>query len=184
MTRAEAQANVLQTLGTLHGSTPGFTLPQNPRGFAPTFINSHTGAVWGNETGTQQFSIMSTGLMHAGLMFAKTYFEHTDPRSANTVKISELASALFDAVKWDAFLCGPNGRLDPNGTGLPMLVNWADGCEAVMPYVLKAYLIFFAGAYTHTYYTHTHTHTHICTHAHTHTRIHTHIHHHTTTPHT
>jgi hypothetical protein len=80
VTRGESQANVLLTLRSLSGTTPGFVLPENRRGFVPTFVDSFTGAVWGNQTGTQQFALMSTDLLYAGVLFAKTYFESTDPR--------------------------------------------------------------------------------------------------------
>jgi hypothetical protein len=130
ITTDEAQARIMLTLQSLSGTTPGFTLPRNKRGFTCTFIDSFTGKVWGNESGTQQFALMSTDLMHAGILFVKTYFERTDPGSANTLEISKLASALFTSVQWSSLLCGSNGQLDPNGTDIPMLVDWADGCSA------------------------------------------------------
>eukprot|EP01052_Picozoa_sp_SAG31_P022363 SAG31_NODE_1775_length_7303_cov_2.409356_10_plen_327_part_00 len=77
---------------------------------------------------------MSTDLMHAGIMFVKTYFERTDPRSTNSREISRLATTLFAAVHWDSLLCGNHGQIDPNGTNIPMLQDWADGCSALMSY--------------------------------------------------
>ena len=133
VSRGQAQASVLLTLRSLSGLTPGFTLPQNRRGFVPTFIDSNTGAVWGNTTGGQGFAVMSTDLLHAGIMFVKTYFERSDPGSANTLEISTLASALFKGVQWDSLLCGDLGQIDPNGTNIPMLQDWANGCSALMP---------------------------------------------------
>lgn len=132
-TRSAAQDKVLLTLRSLSGLTRGFRLPRNRRGFSPTFVDSSTGAVWQNQTGTQGFALMSTDLMAAGFMFAKTYFERTDPGSAKTIEISKLASQLFSIVQWETLLCGQNGKLDPNGTNIPMLVDWADGCSALMP---------------------------------------------------
>lgn len=133
VTRAEAQARILLTLRSLSGLTPGFTLPQNRRGFSPTFIDSGSGAVWANQTGTQGFALMSTDLMHAGILFAKTYFERADPDSSTTAEISRLATALFAGVQWNSLLCGDDGQLDGNGTNIPMVVDWADGCSALMP---------------------------------------------------
>ena len=49
-TREEAQTKTLLTLRSLSGLTKGFALPQNPRGFSPTFIDSYTGTVWANST--------------------------------------------------------------------------------------------------------------------------------------
>ena len=42
---------------------------------------------------------MSTGLMHAGVMFAKTYYERADPGTAGTARVSSLAASLFGAVQ-------------------------------------------------------------------------------------
>ena len=38
---------------------------------------------------------MSTGLMHAGVMFAKTYYERADPGTAGTARVSSLAASLL-----------------------------------------------------------------------------------------
>ena len=130
ITQDQAQTRILQTLGSLSGQRPGFRLAQNRRGFVPTFIDSYTGAVFGNKTGTQQFALMSTGPMHAGIMFVKTYFERTYPESPSTTMISKLATSLFTSVEWSSLLCGDDGKLDANGTNIPMLVDWADGCSA------------------------------------------------------
>eukprot|EP01079_Euglenida_sp_SAG-EU17-18_P010498 gene10498-1910_t len=131
--RADAQASVLLTLRTLSGQTSGFSVAKNRRGFMPTFVDARTGQVWGNSTGTQQFALMSTDLLHAGILFASTYYRRVDPGSPSTEAISALAAALFAGTAWDTLLCNAAGRVDPNGTYIPMLFDWDDGCSALMP---------------------------------------------------
>ena len=97
----------------------------------PSFVDSDTGTHPGKKP--DKFALMATGLLHTGVMFAKTYYERNDPGSAATVHISQLAAALLKRVGWESLLCDDNGRVDPSGTNIPMTVNETNGCGAPMP---------------------------------------------------
>ena len=101
------------------------------RGFMPSFVNSETGTHPG--AAPDKFALMATGLLHTGIMFAKTYYERNDPGSAATVHISHLAAALLKKVEWETLLCDDNGLVDPAGTNIPMTVNASNGCGGPMP---------------------------------------------------
>ena len=74
------------------------------------------------------------------MSFGSTVFDSSPSSSfgASAVdsgrNLSSASAALFASVQWDSLLCGDNGKLDRNGTNIPMLVDWADGCSALMVY--------------------------------------------------
>ena len=107
----------------------------------PSFVDSDTGGSHGAED-VDKFALMATGLLHTGVMFAKTYFERTDAGSAATVHISQLAAALLKRVQWATLLCDDDGLLDPSGTNIPMTVNSTNGCGALMPLQQDGYYNF------------------------------------------
>jgi len=124
-TRAEAQERVLLTLRSLTGQTPGFSLPRNPDGWIPTFVDSNTGAYSGD-----RWALMSTGLNAMGYLFVKTYFSRVDQGSAATASITQMAEQLFNAVQWDKLLC-EGGVLNAQGIGVPMTVDNTRGCYVI-----------------------------------------------------
>eukprot|EP00051_Salpingoeca_urceolata_P031317 m.11159 g.11159 ORF g.11159 m.11159 type:complete len:595 (-) comp3945_c0_seq1:13-1797(-) len=119
----EAQHNVLQTLTSLTRVTRG------RRGFIPTVVDSNTGKSSANLT-KQGYALMATGLNTGGVMFARTYFAAAKPQTPATRNIVETADAIFNAIQFDSILCGSDGRLDPNGDGIPMLAYPDDRCSA------------------------------------------------------
>lgn len=120
----EARARVLQTLRSCVGLIPGFTLDRNPRGWLPTFIDGNTG----RNLQPNVFSTDSTALSMVGILFASKHFEVNDPASAATAEISNMTKQLFATVQWDSLLCD-NGKVTGRGTGIPWLMDNANGCQ-------------------------------------------------------
>jgi hypothetical protein len=68
----EVKSRVLQTLKSLTGNNPNFVMPRSKNGWIPRFPNSNTG----HYNGTT-FEMMPSGLLTAGVLFAKTFSERT-----------------------------------------------------------------------------------------------------------
>lgn len=127
--RAAVQRDVIQTLQTLAGVTPGVNVSRNANGWMPTFVHSDTG--WALSGG--HFATMATGLNGAGVLFAAAYFNGTDPGSAATRQISALANQVWARVDWTTLLCNDAQPpvVNDTGAGIPMLMDDEDGCSAL-----------------------------------------------------
>lgn len=133
ISRSEGEERVMLTLRAIAGQVPGFELARGRRGWINTFVDSNTGSS-GTPPSKQTFALMASGLNGAGVLFASTYFNRTDPtpgKSATTRQIVALAHEVHGMIKWDTILCGENSTVSPTGTGIPMLVDSGDGCQAV-----------------------------------------------------
>jgi hypothetical protein len=118
--RTAAQAKVIHTLRGLNGKLPGYTMARNPHGFFSVFFNQSTGGYLGRP-GVRTYTPMDSGFMMGGVLFAKSYFNHTDPGSSSTNTIVTLADELWRSTRFDSLLCNRAGLVDPTGTGVPML---------------------------------------------------------------
>jgi hypothetical protein len=134
ITLQEAQTRVTTTLRALTGrlAAQGFRIPrQDPSGWLPTFFDSNTGSMYGST----DFSTDSTAFNTAGVLFAKTFFERTDPGSTDTHEISQLADELFASVDWPRMFCigagatvAEKGKSVYNGTAFPWLLQDSGTC--------------------------------------------------------
>ncbi|WP_108808277.1 T9SS type A sorting domain-containing protein [Aquimarina spinulae] len=92
---------VIKTLETVTGHTPGFTLEVNATGFARHYFNLETGQ---NEW-NQEYSSIDTAILMAGAFFAKEYFlDISAPNRATTTqksRIQTLVNELWSSIKWD-----------------------------------------------------------------------------------
>eukprot|EP00927_Polykrikos_kofoidii_P040345 TRINITY_DN34509_c0_g1_i1.p1 TRINITY_DN34509_c0_g1~~TRINITY_DN34509_c0_g1_i1.p1 ORF type:complete len:548 (-),score=56.57 TRINITY_DN34509_c0_g1_i1:50-1693(-) len=126
ISRDEAQARILQSLGALNGDVK---IDRTAQGFYTSFFDAATGS-----SGEANVSgcMMCTGLMMGGVNFVRNYYESVDPLSANTQQISKLAASIFHSIRWYDVLCNENMQIDAvTGQGLPML-EYSDGrCKAV-----------------------------------------------------
>ncbi len=114
-TVSEAQARVAQSLASLNGGVP---IPRTPQGFFAQFFDSTTGYIkqpW--------FGLMPSGLMGAGALFARSFFNTVAPGDRATAVIDAAAVSLWHSVDWSSLLCDENGVLSPTGTGIPMLIG-------------------------------------------------------------
>lgn len=121
--REEVQARIVQSLSALNGDV---NIKRTSQGWYPSFFDAQTGIPSGPLGGC----MMCTGLMMAGVNFARNYFDTVDPSSASTRRIAQLASSIFNSIQWRDVLCNSQNRVDIHGTGLPML-EFTDGtCAA------------------------------------------------------
>lgn len=108
----DGSRQVITTLRTLLGRTPGFKLDVNASGFPRHFVNMETGAQeWSSE-----YSTVDAAIMVSGALFSKKYY------SGNTT-IAGLADSLYQSVDWSKAIADPStGKLylslDGNGNGL------------------------------------------------------------------
>lgn len=123
---AAAQQRVITTLESFAGQTPGFALPRSQHGFFPHFYDADTG----NATGDPEACMMCTGLLMAGVLFARTYFRAVAAELAATARIDQLASQLWNTTHFDRLLCDSSGRVSATGTGIPMIQLLNDSCQA------------------------------------------------------
>ena len=119
-TKQAAQARVIQTLQALNGQLPGFNIGRNPHGIFPVFCNVSTGAYRG-APGAHTYTPMDSAFMMGGVLFAKSYFDDTDPGTNDSNTIAALADELFNSTRFDSLLCNRQGQVDPTATGIPML---------------------------------------------------------------
>lgn len=86
---ADAKNQVIKTLNTLIGNTPGFKLDVNAAGFPRHFVDMETGVrAWNSE-----YSTIDAAIMVQGALFCKKYF-------ANDVTIRNLADRLYKSIDW------------------------------------------------------------------------------------
>ena len=84
---SNAESQVIQTLRTILGETPGFTPDRNASGYYRHFIDIETGAnAWDSE-----YSTIDAAILVSGALFAKKYF------SSNS-DIGGLADRLFNSI--------------------------------------------------------------------------------------
>jgi hypothetical protein len=128
ITLAQAQQRVTESLASLAGRHKGFKLARNRDGWIPTFFNKETGAAGGSGG---VYTTLDTGLNAAGVLFAQTYFERKDGGSTDTKTIIKLAQEVWEAVRFENVLCNKDGKVDPNGTGIPFTYDDHQGCKAL-----------------------------------------------------
>ena len=86
---SDAESQVIQTLQTILGETPGFTPDRNASGYYRHFIDIETGAnAWDSE-----YSTIDAAILVSGALFAKEYF-----RSSSY--LGRLADRLFNSIDW------------------------------------------------------------------------------------
>lgn len=122
---SDAQAQALLTLKSMNGKVRGFMPEKNAKGFFRHFIDMGTGGrAWDSE-----FSTIDTGILVAGALFCKKYFEMDS--------ITIYADQLYHSIDWDGAIANPvTGRIyltqdslgNGEGTTAPfneyMLVAW------------------------------------------------------------
>jgi len=129
ISRQEAQDRILLTLRAITNRVPGFHFRRTPLGFVPIFLNAETGKAINTDG-----QLMSTGLLTAGALFARTYFNQVAAGTSATRRITALVDEMYNAVRWDMVLCDENKRLSSNGTGIPMLVGYDGTCKDALNY--------------------------------------------------
>lgn len=126
------QKKVIKTLETMSGLTNNVAFPRSPHsGFFVHFLDATTG-----ESKDQNSCMMCTGLAMSGILFAKTYFEHVDPNSGLTKKISNLSIALWESTHFENLLCDSSSppvvsNQSKSGTGIPMVQSFDESCKGV-----------------------------------------------------
>jgi len=136
VSRADARARVLTTLQTFWNG------PQGPdingmigyHGFFYHFLDMSTATrftTWSNV----ELSTIDTGLLLAGIMDAKQFFDTSDP---DEVQIRTLADQIYQRVDWPFLQAGTSKRILhgwlPESGYLPY--EWTGYCEAMILYLL------------------------------------------------
>ena len=86
---SDAESQVIQTLQTILGETPGFTPDRNASGYYRHFIDIETGAnAWDSE-----YSTIDAAILVSGALFAKEYFHWNRT-------IAQYADRLFNSIDW------------------------------------------------------------------------------------
>lgn len=112
-TTKTAQQKIRFTLRGLQNKTEEVKMSRSYFGkFFPGIMNTKTGL---NPKGEGRGNVAATGLLVAGALFAKTYFQINAPDADLTPNIAKLAEQIFTDIEWDQMLCNDKNKVDVQG---------------------------------------------------------------------
>ena len=111
-----AESQVITTLSTINGNSPGFTPDRTPNGYFRHFLDINNGTqAWNSE-----YSTIDTDILMCGALFAKKYF--------NSTAVSNLVDQLSNSIDFNAAIADEvTGKIfltvDSNGVGMANAVT-------------------------------------------------------------